>query len=284
MKPPVTKVTTFTTKGTVVVTTVVTTTKVTKTIEAGAVTPSTSSTPAKPSVSTKTDWMDHSTSGSSTHPCTRDYSIHPAFSASNEICDTKNDFDSKDYTTHLVSVRPPPVTTITAVTTTKSTVTTVIQSVRTIATIKSAVKTNVISVSVTKSPTTYTKTVITQPPSLTTATTSVTRDCNPQLGTSSTSFSKVTEATSGKKCSSWIQSVEKVTLPTFPTPVDDGQHGCIDCVLDDCMRCNCREAMAREGSDHAHINDPRQTNRWFYLCCRLLSYCEQEMGLIMCVW
>ena len=284
MKPPVTKVTTFTTKETVVVTTLVTTTKVTKTTDAAIVTPSTSSTPAKPSVSTKSDWVDHKTTGSSTYTCSGDYSIHPANSASNEICDTKNDFDTKDSTNHFVAVRPPPITTITAVTTSKSTITTVIKSVKTITTVKSTGKPNVVSVSVTKSPTTYTKTVTTQPPSSTTSTTSVARDCNHQLGTSTTSFNKVSEAISAKNCSSWTRSVEKVKIPTFPTLVDDGQHSCIDCVLDDCMRCNCREAMAREGSDHAHINDPRQTNRWFYLCCRLLSYCEQEMGLIMCVW
>ena len=261
MKPPVTKVTTLTTHETIVVTTILIVTNVTNTTDVTPLSPSSSSVLGDPSISKKTEWVDPSTSKATSYNAAGDYSITPAFSASEEVCQTKNDFHCTN-STDLVVTRPPPVTTIATITTTKSVVTTVITSVRTVTIVTSSTgEPEMISISVTESPTIYNKTVTTQPPSSSTSVSSEISDCNPKRGTSITTFSKVSESTSDKNCSSWIRRLEEVTLPTF-SPLDTGQHGCIDCTLDDCMRCVCWQEMVRTGSNHAHINDPRQANRY----------------------
>jgi len=80
----------------------VVTTNITNTTEAVSITPSSSTTPDDPTVTTKTDWVDHSTAQASTLVVSGDYNMYPAHHVSKKKCDTKNDFHSKNSTNHQV--------------------------------------------------------------------------------------------------------------------------------------------------------------------------------------
>merc|ERR1712142_1122186 len=57
---------------------------------------------------------------------------------------------------------------------------------------------------------------------------------------------------------------ESMMLGTIST---SGSHGCIDCVIDKCHHCLCREALKRSPKGVANVIDPSNKAKNQYLVC-----------------
>merc|ERR1712142_1035797 len=59
-------------------------------------------------------------------------------------------------------------------------------------------------------------------------------------------------------------AAESMMLGTIST---SGSHGCIDCVIDKCHHCLCREALKRSPKGVANVIDPYNKAKNQYLVC-----------------
>jgi len=164
--------------------------------------------------------------------------------------------------------RPLSITTVTTTTVTKTNVTTVIESIRTVTnTTSSTGKTGIISVEMKKSAANFTKRIIALPTTVAVSVTSVAVKGYNVDGVVTTTFTEACNDTSKRVCTRWSIEATPTSTPTAPpTLPPTNQHGCIDCTIDACMRCACREEQRSSGSDHAHSKDPRNEKR--FLQCK----------------